>query len=505
MHFEGSAYMQADKAKGRGNSPQVDGSGRKIDADQDASHEAASGENSRHKKQDQLWSPMFVLLIGFTLCCFIVGQGLNSGCSVYLARYGDGAAYAGLLAAVFSVAAGVTRLVSGPIIDSRGRRAVMLVGTVVLVIGTFMPSVNHEGAAFIIARLLQGAGFSAATTAAATAAADVLPKSRMGEGIGFYGLGQAIAMSIGPALALALVSSDPAENLFYGLSASAAIALALALACRYEKHPELLPKQAVYRLRVQLGELGPSHSDASDTAPRAADESSPASPDRGKGNDSRSTSDSSSDRTGRDDKESSGGEHASLLSRVFEKRALPGAIPQLVLCPAFGFGIFFIGLYGTKLGCGNAGLFYTVSALSMIVVRIRSASLMDKTPPLHLMGMAVGAGVIAYLILLACGVLLQQGAALDVVFCLAGIPYGFCLGISMPLNQSIAVKNTPPHRWGAANALFQLAIDCGIGLSCLAWGTLNDVMGFSFTICCVMAMILLSLLAAKLSYAKAEL
>ncbi len=498
--------MQADKAKGRGNSPQADGSGRKIGAEQDAGHGAIGGENSRRKKQDRLWSPMFVLLISFTLCCFIVGQGLNSGCSVYLARYGDGAAYAGLLAAVFSVAAGVTRLMSGPVIDSRGRRAVMLAGTVVLVIGTFMPSVNHEDAAFIIARLLQGAGFSAATTAAATAAADVLPKSRMGEGIGFYGLGQAIAMSIGPALALVLVSSDPAENLFYGLSASTAIALALALACRYEKHPELLPKQAVYRLRAQLGELGPSHSDESGPASRAADENSPASPDCGKGNDSRSASDKNGDDTRRDGKESNGGgERVSLLSRVFEKRALPGAIPQLVLCPAFGFGIFFIGLYGTKLGCGNAGLFYTVSALSMIVVRIRSASLMDKTPPLHLMGMAVGAGVIAYLILLACGVLLQQGATLDVVFCLAGIPYGFCLGISMPLNQSIAVKNTPPQRWGAANALFQLAIDCGIGLSCLVWGALNDVMGFSFTICCVMAMILLSLLAAKLSYAKAKL
>ncbi len=465
---------------GEQNSAQAQRSERDHAGKQSGQAVKQPGQGEQRERRDQLFSPMFLMLILFTLCCFITGQGLNSGTSVYLANYGDSATYAGLLAALFSVAAGVVRLLSGPIIDKRGRRVVMLVGTVVLIVGTFLPSLLHNHVLLIVARFLQGAGFSAASTAAATAAADVLPKSRMGEGIGFYGLGQAIAMSIGPALALALVNSEPTENLFYGLSLSALLSLFLGLACCYEKRPQLLPEMAVYRLRAENGEL----------SPRAPRKSSRA--EAGSGGGKPNSASPACDDAAND----------SLAARLFEKRALPGAIPQVVLCPAFAFGIFFMGLYGTRLGCSNPGLFYTVSALTMIVVRIKSAALMDKMPPLRLLGFAVTGGICAYALLLCCGLLLQGTPALDIAFYLSGVPYGFCLGISMPLNQSIAVKNTPPQRWGAANALFQLSIDCGMGVGCLVWGILNDALGFSFTICCVMVVILLSLLAAKACYPK---
>ena len=48
---------------------------------------------------------MFVGIVIMTLCCFTVGQGLNSGTSVYLAQRGASATLAGVGAAVFSAAA----------------------------------------------------------------------------------------------------------------------------------------------------------------------------------------------------------------------------------------------------------------------------------------------------------------------------------------------------------------------------------------------------------------
>lgn len=33
----------------------------------------------------KLWSLIFVLIIALTFCCFAMGQGLNSGTSVFLA------------------------------------------------------------------------------------------------------------------------------------------------------------------------------------------------------------------------------------------------------------------------------------------------------------------------------------------------------------------------------------------------------------------------------------
>lgn len=422
---------------------------------------ASKNDNLRGESpREQLWSTTFVLVVVSTLCCFMVGQGLNSSTSVYVALYGGTAAYAGVLAAVFSGAAAVVRLLSGPLIDGRGRRIVMLVGFAVLIVGTVGPLFTHDVAPFVVFRILQGAGFSAVTTASATAAADALPTSRMGEGIGYYGLGQAIAMSIGPAFALALVSMDPAENLFIGATAAAALGLALIFFCRYEKHPETLPEEAVYR--------------------REREEK----------------------RTRSEGAKSEGARREGFISRIFEKRALPGTLPTLVIAPAFGFVIFFVGLYGTSLGVGNAGLFYTLSAVSMIIVRLKSGAFMDRFAPIKILPVALAFGVVAFAMLIACGTVLDSSPARDAVFYLAGIVYGPCIGIVNPLNQAVAVKNTPPERWGAANALFQLAIDVGIGCASVIWGLVNDSFGFPVTICCVICCAVASYFVARVVYPK---
>lgn len=305
--------------------------------------------------REQLWSTTFVLVVASTLCCFMAGQGLNSSTSVYVALYGGTAAYAGVLAAVFSGAAAVVRLLSGPLIDGRGRRIVMLFGFAVLIVGTVGPLFTHDVAPFVVFRILQGAGFSAVTTASATAAADALPASRMGEGIGYYGLGQALSMSVGPALALALVSTDPPENLFVGVTAIAVVGLSMIFLCRYEKHPEMLPKEAVYRRRLEEG-----GSEAARTGAAEAAETT--------------TSTAQSRMEGRPKRES-------IASRIFEKHALPGTLPMIVLSPALEFAIFFVGLYGASLGVGNAGLFYTLSAVSMILVRLKSGAFMTASRP----------------------------------------------------------------------------------------------------------------------------
>ncbi|WP_139651035.1 MFS transporter [Raoultibacter phocaeensis] len=405
-------------------------------------------KHSSGSGKPKLWTPAFILIVGVAFCCFIVGQGLNSGTSVYINRLGGTATYAGLLAAVFSVAAAFARVLCGPIIDQKGRAIVMVIGSGLFAGGIIVPIFTNDTAAFVACRFFQGVGFSAVTTAAATAAADVLPFSRLGEGIGYYGLGQALAMSVGPALALLLVSTDPPENLFIGLAAMSIVMFVLALLCRYERNPQKLPDTSVYRMRCEAHDRG---------------EDAEAEPEqRG-------------------------------LRRVFEPSALPGALPMIVLSPAFGFGIFFIGLYGTTLGIGNPGLFFSVSALSMIAVRLKSNAFMDRVAPFKVLAAAVACGIIAYLLLLAAG----DVAAL---YYLAGIFYGACLGASMPICQSVAVKNTPAERWGAANALYLLATDVGVGIASIAWGAINDLFGFTTTICCVIACIALSLVVAWFSF-----
>lgn len=430
--------------------------------------------------KERLFSPMFVVIVACTLCCFLVGQGANAGTTVYLERIGSSAELAGMGALIFSLAAAVSRIVSGPLADAHGRRMVMVMGAVVMLVGTVGPLLGNSDALFIVWRILQGFGFAAGTTASATAAADVLPLSRLGEGIGYSGLGQAIAMSIGPALAIFLISTDVPENFYFGLAGCSALALVFALLCTYEKNPQHLPPTAEFRMRWERGDVAYGSPDAPNATQAASG---------GGGKASSATAE------GR----GSGG----LIDGIFEPTALPGTIPLMLIAASFGFGIFFMGIYGNALGVGNAGVFYTLSAASMIVIRLTSGRFMDKVRPIVIMGAAVVAGLVCYGILLACSQM-APGVACEALFYASGIFYGISLGIAMPINQTIAVRLSPPERWGAANGLYLLGADVSIGIASFAWGLTTSAMGYAVTIVIVMALIAASFVAAVLCYPKEE-
>lgn len=444
-----------------------DAATRPADACASCSGADAAPRGGHPVRDDRLWTPVFLFVIGVTLFTFLVGQGLNAGTSVYITTLGGTATYAGLLATVFSVAAAAARFICGPIVDDRGRRVAMVAGSVVMMAGTIGPLFTGDSELMILWRFLQGVGFSAATTASATAAADVLPRERLGEGIGYFGLGQALAMSVGPALSLFLVSTEPHENLFVGVTAAGALALVFSLLCRYEKNPSVLPATSAYRVRWERAQLDAGQGERA--LERAEGDAAP---------------------------------RESLVSRVIEPKALHGALPALCIIPSVGFVIFFVGLYGTVLGVGNAGLFYTVSAVSMVTVRLKSGAFMDRVPAIKVLSAAVVCGIVGFLMLLAAGAL--EGGARSAVFYLAGLPYGLCLGVCQPLNQTIAVKCSPPERWGAANALYQLAIDVGMGASTVVWGVLNDTLGFGASLVGSIVCLLVGYGMAWLAYPPAE-
>jgi MFS family permease len=422
----------------------------RIDQAGDKNEDADEAPMQRPK----LGSFIFTVIVITSLCSFIVGQGLNSGMSVYLDNIGQSTVLSGILAAVFSASAGLARIICGPIIDRSGRYRAIIAGTIMLFAGTLACADVHTVWGLIVCRMLQGIGFGAATTATAAAAADALPLERLGEGIGYFGLGQAIAMSIGPALALFLAGTDPASNMFFGLACIAGVAVICGALCTYEKHVDRLPETAAYRMQIERNQT------AGKTEGRAPL------------------------KTIRD---------ALKLSNLLERNALPGALPILVLSPAFGFGIFFVGLYGTTIGVDSPGLFFTISALTMVICRLASGRFMDAIAPITLATLYTATGLVAYGLLIA-------APAQPALFYAAGLFYGITLGISMPLNQTVAVRNTPPARWGKASAVFLLANDIGIGLSTLIWGFTNQIFGFPVTLCCAMACIALSFIISRMVY-----
>ena len=425
----------------------------------------------RPETQERLWTPLFVMIIIATFCAYMVGQGANAGTSVYVEVIGGSLTLAGIGAAVFSGAAAVARLILGPVIDSKGRIVVMIFGGFFLIAGTLGPTFVTDSNFLLLWRLIQGIGFAATTTASATAVADILPAARLGEGIGYHGLGQALAMAVGPALAIFLVHTDPAENLFLGLSAAAVLSLVFSLFCRYEKDPAKLPKTSAARMQWEKRQREAAAAAAESTEGRQAAKS--------------------------DEKP-----HVPFFhpSSFFERRALPGTIPMLMLTPVLGFNIYFAGVMGSSLGFSNAGLYYTFTAVSMIVVRLNSKRFMDTVAPIKLKTICIAFGLVGYGLLTASSLQVLPPDANEWMFYLAGLVYGVFLGICLPLNQTVAVKNTPSERWGAANALYLLSMDVGIGIVCIIWGMINDTMGYTIAIIAAMMFMVLAYIAAWICY-----
>ena len=105
---------------------------------------------------------------------------------------------AGLASSIFVIGALVGRVIGGKYIDQIGRKKLLLTGLSIMVISAiFYFGVNSFGM-LIANRLLHGFAFGLAGTVLGTVVAQVIPKARSGEGIGYFALSMTLATAIGP-------------------------------------------------------------------------------------------------------------------------------------------------------------------------------------------------------------------------------------------------------------------------------------------------------------------
>lgn len=387
--------------------------------------------------KSRLWTGDFGIILAISLLSYIGCQGLNNGTPIYVGTLGGTNAFAGMLILEFSLAAAVARIAIGRTIDRRTRRGFMIAGAVLLLIGTagVLPFPFLESQ--VVFRAVQGVGFGAITTASSTATADVAPTSRLGEALGYYGLGQSLGFAVGPSLAIVLTSFAWHETLFAGIAIVSLSLIVLSFACGYEKHPERLDPTSAFAISRMRNAEGRAESVPSAGSPVSDESPHP----------------------------------RSLLGELFEKGALPGAIPMMVSCLGYAMIVSFVSKYGVQQGIGAPGLFFVCAAVTMTAVRLGGGRLIDRLKPLPLLAAPTACGV-------ACFALLATTTA-EPLFYSAGALFGLSMGLAYPLFNTVAVKCAPTERRGAASALYGLANDVGIGVGSVAWGAVIDSSGYT--------------------------
>jgi MFS family permease len=144
----------------------------------------------------------------------------------YLSSIG-GAEYKGLIIALFTLTAGISRPFSGRLTDTLGRVPVMAVGSIVCFVCGFLYPVLGTVSGFLFLRLIHGFSTGFKPTATAAYVADIVPRERWGEALGFHGLCFSTGLAIGPAIGSTIKLAFSLNALFYTSSLFALMSIVI--------------------------------------------------------------------------------------------------------------------------------------------------------------------------------------------------------------------------------------------------------------------------------------
>ena len=122
----------------------------------------------------------------------------------YAISLGASAVFAGIITGIMSVVSMFLRPVAGNLTDRFSKYSLSFIGGVLILIGVAGYCFSPSGNWLLLFRLINGTGFVLATVCMTTWLAFLVPRSHVGEAMGFYGLMNALAMALAPALAINL-------------------------------------------------------------------------------------------------------------------------------------------------------------------------------------------------------------------------------------------------------------------------------------------------------------
>ncbi|WPR77602.1 MFS transporter [Algoriphagus sp. NG3] len=162
----------------------------------------------------------------------------------YLTSLG-GEDYKGLIIALFTLSAGLSRPFSGKLADRIGRIPVMMIGaSVCFVAGMLYPLLSFVSG-FLFLRFAHGFSTGFTPTGASAYVADIVPYQKRGEAMGLFSLFGSMGMAAGPAIGGWLATMVTIETVFY-VSACTAIFSILILV----KLKETLPSKEKISLKI---------------------------------------------------------------------------------------------------------------------------------------------------------------------------------------------------------------------------------------------------------------
>lgn len=166
--------------------------------------------------KDKLWTGSFISASIGNFLLFFAFYLLVPVFPLYLIeKYDASKSLIGVILSSYTLAALLIRPFAGFVLDMVYRKPIYLVAFFLFVL-TFVgyPLANTIGL-FLFFRILHGFTFGFVTTAGNSLIVDIMPSSRRGEGLGYFGVANNLAMAVGPMTGLFLHDSYNFDVIFY--------------------------------------------------------------------------------------------------------------------------------------------------------------------------------------------------------------------------------------------------------------------------------------------------
>lgn len=372
-----------------------------------------------------MWTPQFVLLLISAVFMYMSTFMLTPTLPLFVTEIGAGdLAAGGLIVAAYTLGSLLPRIAWGNLSDRWSRQGVYLIGVAIIAVLSPLFALTVLLPVIIGLRFLQGVGFSGSSTSASAMSADLIPASRRAEGIGYYSLANTVGMAIGPDLGLRALQQLGPTWLFGASIGTGALAFGLGLLVRYERTRR--PPTLTAGPATPAPALAPAGTDPSASQPSGGPATGP------------------------------------RRGRFIEPSVLPTSLVFLFVVLPYGAVMAFVAAYGLEQAVSQIGLYFTVFAVALFVVRLGVGRVSDRY--------GVTVAIVPGLVSMFAGLVILWWADSLVIFLISAVLFGLGFGVVLPLLQATAYSFAPIERRGAASATLFATADIGYGLGAILLG-----------------------------------
>jgi MFS family permease len=399
--------------------------------------ETMSKQRELQQLTPPLWTKTFVII---TLCYFLLFLSVQMLLSPFPSYVKDqfqaGDVTVGLVTSLFALSAIASRFLTAALMTKIHRNVLLLTGIGIATVTSLAYPLADSVTVLLLIRVGFGVGFGMTSTIMPTLVSQIIPRSRIGEGIGYFGLSTSLAMSFGPIIGLSMMDGYG----FAPLSIFGAIVIAVMV-------PLLFGTRSIpATLKSAVNKKSSDRTGDGVKLASAADSGRTGTVDQ----DKRRPQDSPSF-------------HVSQI-------LLP-ALLNMFIGITYGALLSFIALFGKEVHIENIGLFFLFNAASILIIRPISGRIFDRK--------GHAAVVIPGALLLFAGLTVLSFSSSLPVLIAAALLYGLGFGSIQPTLQAWMLRDSPSERHGTANSLYYNSTDLGIACGSMLLGAVASASSYA--------------------------